>query len=1000
MKIQIKKVIRSHSDLTFGHKIYGFFFCFSKITLFFKKILKYVDRYNIIGITTYMWRKNKLMLREKMTKITTILLIMALCFQQTLHVVSADSSVHNIAETTNEYYLFAEKPEGSIPVFEDENNTELLYSVPDGSFVQLLEWDDDYSLIRFSDSNETNDEEENQTVITGYVNTFHIVENSDVELFLEVRNEEDFDLKKYYEEYIRIKDSENNQLEVANADQQTGPALNHEQAINDEASISVDVQNDSLLESESNSTDDDDGHEDVVDTTEVVQYRGFALASQTNVFTEPEKDSDVLKSYRQGHLLKFQSFDSEWHSATVYINGIKHTGYIDANDVEIIDEGQRLEGIAFKHPVSVYSNTSRDSDVLKEYKFGHRLIYRYYSNQWYEATVYVNGQAKTGYIHVSDVGQKNISPSVSGIALKQTHIYSDTNKSSIIKSYNEGHILKYRGHDSNWYKATVYVNGKAREGFIDAKDVETSVTSQTSLRGVALNNPTRVFSAASTSSRTLKSYQYGHILQYRTFTSNWYEATVYVNGKAQKGYIHKTHVGDMNSRLKGYANVDQLRVFSNTSRSSSTLKSYKKGSLLQYRAYNSNWFVATVYINGKAHTGYIHKNDVSVNPPIEKGYALINPTAVYKSTSKKSARLKTYRQGQLLQYRMHNDSWYVATVYINGKAQTGYIHVNDVGTASELAALRTIVNPRQVYSYNQMVSDIKQLQRAYPDLIQYKVVGKTEYGRDIYAISLGNGKATAFINGSHHAREWLTTNLNMHMIEDYAKAYINNSRIQGFSARSILNSTTLWFIPMVNPDGVILQQEGLKAYPKSMHASLIRMNQGSLNFKRWKANIKGIDLNRQYDADWATIKHSPKAPNYQFYKGTAPATASEVKAVLKLVDEINPEIAVAYHSSGEILYWNYKQNRADYNRDHVIAKAIGKMTGYSLVYPGPNPSGGGFTDWFIQKKKRPGFTPEISRYVFETNPPLSEYNRAWQKNRAVGLYVAQESAKLYRARAK
>ena len=127
---------------------------------------------------------------------------------------------------------------------------------------------------------------------------------------------------------------------------------------------------------------------------------------------------------------------------------------------------------------------------------------------------------------------------------------------------------------------------------------------------------------------------------------------------------------------------------------------------------------------------------------------------------------------------------------------------------------------------------------------------------------------------------------------------------------------------------------------------------------------------------------------------------SEVKAVLKLDAEIKAEMAVSYHSSGKILYWNYKQDKATYKRDHVYAKMIGKMTGYSLIYPGNNPSGGGFTDWFIQSKKRPAFTPEISRYVYETNPPLSEFKGVWQENQAVGLYVAQESAKLYDARMK
>ncbi|WP_257469204.1 M14 family zinc carboxypeptidase [Bacillus sp. D386] len=316
------------------------------------------------------------------------------------------------------------------------------------------------------------------------------------------------------------------------------------------------------------------------------------------------------------------------------------------------------------------------------------------------------------------------------------------------------------------------------------------------------------------------------------------------------------------------------------------------------------------------------------------------------------------------------------------------------------AASKTIVNPNKTYTYTQMGKDITTLKKAYPDLVQVKTIGASEYGRKIYAVGLGKGSTNVFINGSHHAREWLTTSLNMYMIEKYAAAYKGNKKISGYNAKSLLNSSTIWFVPMVNPDGVTLQQQGLKAFPKSTHKAIIKMNNGSKNFKRWKANAKGIDLNRQYKADWGKIKNSPKSPSYKNYKGKAPESTKEVKAVVKFVNQINPEMTVAYHSSGRILYWNYKQSKTNYNRDHVYAKKIGKMTGYSLVYPGKNPSGGGFSDWFISTKKRPSFTPEIGKPAGETNLPVSQFSQIWKENQGVGLYVAQESIKLKDARDK
>jgi len=317
---------------------------------------------------------------------------------------------------------------------------------------------------------------------------------------------------------------------------------------------------------------------------------------------------------------------------------------------------------------------------------------------------------------------------------------------------------------------------------------------------------------------------------------------------------------------------------------------------------------------------------------------------------------------------------------------------------SEYAQASSIfVNPKHVYTYSKMVADIQKLKRAYPQLVNVKVIGKSEYGRNIYAVSLGKGPANIFINGSHHAREWMTTTLNMYMLDQYADAYTKNKKINGYDTKKILASTTIWFVPMVNPDGVTLQQSGLKAFPKSVHKSLLKMNNGSKNFKRWKANGKGIDLNRQYDAGWKNLK-GPKKPSYTDYKGKAPATATEVKAILNFVKAIDPEVAVSYHSTGKILYWNYKQDSKRYKRDLAYAQKVRKMTGYSLIYNSKATGGGGFTDWFVSVKKRPGFTPEISKSVYENSPPLSEFPKAWKENQAVSLYLATEGSKLYNER--
>lgn len=123
-----------------------------------------------------------------------------------------------------------------------------------------------------------------------------------------------------------------------------------------------------------------------------------------------------------------------------------------------------------------------------------------------------------------------------------------------------------------------------------------------------------------------------------------------VNGKNYTGYIKKSHTGDRNTTLSGYALKHSTIFYSDASASSSKLKTYKKGTLLKYKAYNNNWFQADIYINGKYRTGYVQKSDVGVAPTIS-GIAQQNQTKVYCDMSTNSGVLKSYNKGTVLKYK-------------------------------------------------------------------------------------------------------------------------------------------------------------------------------------------------------------------------------------------------------------------------------------------------------------------------------------------------------------
>ncbi|MEH7417715.1 M14 family zinc carboxypeptidase [Neobacillus drentensis] len=308
------------------------------------------------------------------------------------------------------------------------------------------------------------------------------------------------------------------------------------------------------------------------------------------------------------------------------------------------------------------------------------------------------------------------------------------------------------------------------------------------------------------------------------------------------------------------------------------------------------------------------------------------------------------------------------------------------------AADAKIVTVDQPYSYECLQQDLKKITKKYRKHIEIKSIGTSHMGKEIWGVKLGKGRTNIVLVGAHHGREWLTSALLMNMLESYAEAYQEGKRI-GFRSTDILNQVSIWFIPMLNPDGVNIQQRKLKSFPPKFQKQLLLMNEGSKNLKRWKANGVGVDLNRQYPAGWTSLNEEPSNPSYAFYKGEKPFESKEVIALTAFIEEIKPSLAVAYHTAGREIFWNYK-NGKHLNRDFMLAKKVARLTGYKLAKPDPNAIGGGFTDWYITTYHKPAMTIEISYLVGETNPPLSVFRNEWRRNKYVGLLLAKEAKKL------
>lgn len=277
-------------------------------------------------------------------------------------------------------------------------------------------------------------------------------------------------------------------------------------------------------------------------------------------------------------------------------------------------------------------------------------------------------------------------------------------------------------------------------------------------------------------------------------------------------------------------------------------------------------------------------------------------------------------------------------------------------------------------SYERMMAYLEYFQERYP-FLEFQYLGTSVLGRPIPILTLGQGEKTVLYIGAHHGMEWITAIVLLRFINEYCEAYQSGRKLYNASLPYLFAERRIQILPMLNPDGVAYAIEGVKP-DNPFYERLKSYNPEHPDYSHWQSNARGVDLNHNYDAGFEEYKKIEGeagiiggAPTR--YSGEMPESEPEVGYLCNYLRFNRKDLRgiLTFHTQGEEIY--YSGNGSTLPRSLPIAKALSRLSGYTLSNPDGMAAYGGLTDWSITKLGVPSFTIECGR---GTNPlPQDDY---------------------------
>lgn len=277
------------------------------------------------------------------------------------------------------------------------------------------------------------------------------------------------------------------------------------------------------------------------------------------------------------------------------------------------------------------------------------------------------------------------------------------------------------------------------------------------------------------------------------------------------------------------------------------------------------------------------------------------------------------------------------------------------------------------FSLPEVLDQLDAMQFLYPNLISVrKPIGnfKTWENNSIFWVRISDNpevdeeEPEVLYTSLIHARELVSVSQNIFYMWYLLENYHKNPLI-----KQILDHTELYFIPVINPDGLNYNVQGYDMPKDSFEIfwrKNMRDNDGNGEFN---PEIDGVDLNRNFAESWGydDIGSSPH-PGSSNYRGPGPFSEPETKAIQFFCNSHEFKFALNHHAYGNLLIypWGYNNQHTNdstafVNYAQILTRLNRFVYGLGLETVGYQTNGDS-DDWMYDALGIIAMTPEVGDY--------------------------------------